>query len=240
MSRKPVIAITAAHCMEELKTFPRHYYVESIRKAGGIPLILPPVLTEEEANDVLDLFDGLLLTGGGDISPVYLKENPRRGIGNCIPERDFSEILLAKLALQHDFPLLGICRGIQVLAVAAGGGIYQDLPSQYPQVMEHRQTSPRQYPWHNVEVVEESMLYQVLKEKEIGVNSFHHQAVSEIPQGFIESASSADGVIEGIEKLGAKFCLGVQWHPESMETEAHSRALFKGFVTACGNEVYTF
>lgn len=234
MLSKPVIGITAAHCTEELKTFPRHYYVESIRKAGGIPFILPPVRTPEEANEVLPLIHGLLLTGGGDISPTYLREDPRRGIGGCFPERDFSEILLTQLALQQNLPLLGICRGIQVLAVAAGGKIYQDIPSQYPNAMQHVQTAPRQYAWHDVNIVEESVLFRLLNKTKIGVNSLHHQAVSEIPQGFIHCALASDEIIEGIEKSGAKFCLGVQWHPESMmETEVHSKVLFRGFVEAC-------
>lgn len=232
MLGKPVIGVTAAHCSEELKTFPRQYYVESIRKAGGIPIILPPVRAEAEANDTLDLLNGLLLTGGGDISPLYLKEDPIRGIGECFPERDLSEILLAKLSLQKNLSILGICRGIQVLAVAAGGRIYQDIPSQYPSALQHRQTAPRGDVWHNVDIVKDSLLYRLVKETRIGVNSLHHQAVLEIPQGFIQNASASDGLIEGIEKLGSKFCLGVQWHPESMAEQTHCQ-IFKGFVEAC-------
>ncbi|KUO71905.1 MAG: peptidase C26 [Desulfosporosinus sp. BRH_c37] len=233
MLRKPVIGITAAHCTEELKTFPRHYYVEGVRKAGGIPVILPPIRTHEEGRELLDQIHGLLLTGGGDISPVYLREDPHRGVGQCFPERDLSELLLTQQAMHQNFPLLGICRGIQVLAVAAGGGIYQDICSQYPSAMEHSQTAPRQCIWHNVEIVRESRLYRLLRETKIGVNSLHHQAVSEIPPGFIQNALASDGIIEGIEKHGAKFCLGVQWHPESIDTETHSQALFRGFIEAC-------
>ena len=105
--------------------------------------------------------------------------------------------------------------------------------------MEHSQTAPRQDVWHDVEIVGESLLYRLLREPRIGVNSLHHQAVLEIPPGFIQNALASDGIIEGIEKPGAKFCLGVQWHPESMlETETHSLALFKGFLEACqkGND----
>ncbi|MDP4126855.1 MAG: gamma-glutamyl-gamma-aminobutyrate hydrolase family protein [Bacillota bacterium] len=233
MFKKPIVGITAAHCAEELKTFPRHYYVESIKNAGAIPFIIPPVRTREEAEDVLKLLSGLVLTGGGDISPIYLKEDPRRGIGACFPERDLSEMLLTQLALQQNLPLLGICRGIQVLAVAAGGKIYQDINSQYPSAMLHSQTAPRQYAWHDVTILEDSLLFHLLEKPKIGVNSLHHQAVSELPQGFIHCALAADGIIEGIEKSDAKFCLGVQWHPESMETDVHSKALFRGFVEAC-------
>lgn len=234
MLKKPLVGVTAAHCTEELKAFPRHYYVESIKDAGGIPLIIPPVRTAEEAADILKLVSGLVLTGGGDISPRYLREDPRRGVGPCFPERDLSEILLTQLALQQDLPLLGICRGIQVLAVAAGGKIYQDIYSQSSSAMLHNQTAPRQNAWHDVEINKNSFLFRLLDKTKIGVNSLHHQAVSQIPQGFIQCALAGDGMIEGIEKLGAKFCLGVQWHPESMmETEIHSKVLFKGFIEAC-------
>ncbi|MHB1404855.1 MAG: gamma-glutamyl-gamma-aminobutyrate hydrolase family protein [Desulfitobacteriaceae bacterium] len=231
MSKKPVIGITVAHGKEELKTFPRVYYVTSVKEAGGLPLLLPPVESLSEAQEVLDLLDGLILTGGGDISPYFLGEDPLRGIGECQPERDSGELLLSKAALERDLPLLGICRGIQVLAVAAGGKIYQDIPSQHQGAMLHSQTAPRQYPWHQVEL-KESHLARILGERRIAVNSFHHQAVSEIPRGFILNALAPDGVIEGIEKAGAKFCIGVQWHPESMTEAKHSRALFKGFIQA--------
>ncbi|WP_407313357.1 gamma-glutamyl-gamma-aminobutyrate hydrolase family protein [Desulfosporosinus sp. SB140] len=231
---RPVIGITAAHCTEELKTFPRAFYIDSIRKAGGIPIVLPPVQSRDEGIEVLDLVDGLLLTGGGDISPTYLNEDPLRGIGACIPERDLGELLLSELALRKDLPILGICRGIQVLAISAGGKIYQDIPSQHPEAIQHNQTAPRQYTWHKVDIDQKSLLFRLLGEKKIGVNSLHHQAVREVPPGFQSNAMAMDGIIEGIEKLNAKFCLGVQWHPESMtETEQHSGALFHGFVEAC-------
>ncbi|MHB1652837.1 MAG: gamma-glutamyl-gamma-aminobutyrate hydrolase family protein [Desulfitobacteriaceae bacterium] len=229
---RPMIGITVAHYNEELETFPREYYVRSIRLAGGIPLLIPPVSGIEEGAEVLRRLDGLLLSGGGDISPIYLGELPVRGIKESFPQRDDSEITLVKQALDRDVPLLGICRGIQVMAVAAGGKIYQDIPSQYPSSLEHSQTAPREYPWHEVEL-SESLLYNIIKERKISVNSLHHQAVSALPQGFVTSAKAPDGVIEGIERPQAKFCLGVQWHPESMGQEIHSKALFASFVKAC-------
>lgn len=238
MVMRPVIGITAAHCTEELETYPRHYYVEGVKRAGGIPLILPPVRKPEEAAELLSLIHGLLLSGGGDISPVYLREEPQRGMGNCLPERDFSELLLTQLALLQDLPILAICRGLQVLAVAAEGEIYQDIYNQYPGAMQHSQTAPRQYPWHDVNIVEGSVLSRLFNKKKISVNSLHHQAVSAIPRGFIHCAVASDGIIEGIEKKDAKFCLGVQWHPESMlETEAHSIVLFKGFIEECAKQL---
>lgn len=232
MLKKPTVGITVAHCTEELKTFPREFYVESIRKAGGQPLLLPPVETKEEAEELVNLLDGIVLTGGGDIAPIFLGEQPKRGIGGCIPGRDQSEILLAQLALEHDLPVLGICRGIQVLAVAAEGKIYQDVPSEYPLALEHNQTAPREYTWHEVEVLD-SRLGEILGADKIRVNSLHHQAVSNVPEGFIKNAVAPDGLIEGIEKCGSKFCIGVQWHPEVLRNEEHSRRLFEGFVHSC-------
>jgi len=229
MNRKPVIGITVAHCSEELKTFPRTLYVESVKKANGQPILLPIVTTLEEAEEMLALVDALILTGGGDFSPMILGELPKRGIGDCLPERDWSEILLAQMAMKEDLPVLGICRGIQVLALAAGGKIYQDIISERPESIEHKQRAPRECAWHEVHLTE-STLGVLIEEKTIGVNSFHHQAVSVLPEGFIANAVAPDGIIEGIEKPGAKFCLGVQWHPEAMDKEKHSQRLFQGLI----------
>ena len=236
MSKKPLIGVTVAHVTEELRTFPRFYYVKSIKDAGGNPVLIPPVQSLEEAEEILDFVDGLLLTGGGDIAPSFLGEMPLPGIGPCFPERDLGEILLTQKALQADIPILGICRGIQVLAVAAGGKIYQDISTQYPKAIEHKQTSPREYPWHEINVLD-SLLGRIIGDKRIEVNSLHHQAVEKLPEGFIQNAVAPDGIIEGIEKVGAKFCIGVQWHPESLASDIYSRELFKAFVRACENLV---
>ncbi|MFZ3371890.1 MAG: gamma-glutamyl-gamma-aminobutyrate hydrolase family protein, partial [Desulfitobacteriaceae bacterium] len=191
MSRKPVIGISVAHCQEELKTFPRENYVRCIKAAGGIPILIPPLADQSEALEILNLIDGLLLSGGGDISPALMGEVPQRGIGGCFPERDSGELLLSSLAFQQDTPILGICRGIQIMAVAAGGKIYQDLALQHPQSFQHNQTAPRQYPWHDVNIVD-SLLKKVLREENIAVNSLHHQAVGKIPEGFCSNAISPD------------------------------------------------
>ncbi len=232
MNQKPVIGITAAHCTEELKTFPRALYVEMVKNAGGQPILLPPVKALEEAKEALGLVDGLILSGGGDISPNFFGELPSREMGDCLPDRDLSEIILAQVAINLDMPVLGICRGIQILAIAAGGKIFQDIPSQYPRAMQHKQTSPREYVWHEVELLDSS-LKVLIGQNKIGVNSIHHQAVSNIPDGFKINAIAADGIIEGIEKISARFCIGVQWHPEALVGENHSQRLFKKFVEAC-------
>ncbi|KLU60196.1 gamma-glutamyl-gamma-aminobutyrate hydrolase PuuD [Peptococcaceae bacterium CEB3] len=230
---RPFIGISVAHQAEELKSFPRHNYVQSIRKAGGIPVLIPPPADRQESEAVLAKLDGLVLSGGGDISPLYLGESPRGGLGSCFPERDLGEILLARGAIDKNIPLLGICRGIQVMAVAAGGGIYQDIPSQCPSALEHRQTAPRDCPWHEVEVMD-SGLSQIVGVKKLQVNSFHHQAVAVVPSLFRTIALAPDGIIEGIEAPHLRFCLGVQWHPEGMPTAEHSQAIFAALIRACG------
>ncbi|NMA68098.1 MAG: gamma-glutamyl-gamma-aminobutyrate hydrolase family protein [Desulfitobacterium sp.] len=229
LGRKPIIGITVAHCSEEINTYPRGYYVDAVKRAGGQPILLPPVSSSEEVREVMGLIQGLILTGGGDISPILLKETPLRGIGDCQPERDIGEILLAQEALAVDLPLLGICKGIQVLVVAAGGKIYQDIISQVPNSLEHKQKAPRNSPWHEVELLP-SQLRELLGQKRIQVNSFHHQAVSEIPPDFLVSSKAPDGIIESIERRDAQFCVGVQWHPEVMVEDQYSQRIFRGLV----------
>jgi len=229
MTHKPIIGITVAHYTEEIKSFPREFYVEAVRRAGGQPILVPPVKLQEDAQEIIQLIDGLLLTGGGDVSPMLFGEAPRRGIRDCNPERDLSEIMLTRIALAENLPLLGICKGIQVLVLAAGGGIYQDLVSECPGSLEHSQKVPRDSAWHEVQLAESRLAF-LLEEETIGVNSFHHQAVSRLPEGFIANAIAPDGIIEGIEKSSAGFCIGVQWHPEAMGQEKNSQRLFAEFV----------
>lgn len=233
--RKPLIGVTVAHHMEELSTFPRDYYVQSVRRAGGVPLLLPPVGDGEEAAFILTKLDGLVLSGGGDISPLYLGEFPHRAIKGCSPQRDLSEILFTKEAFNRDLPLLGICRGIQVLAVATGGSIYQDVPSQHEGAMLHNQTAPREFPWHEVNLG--GRFQTIMGRTKITVNSFHHQAVQQLPSGFRVGATAPDGIIEGIEAPEKCFCLGVQWHPEAMLEDPFSQALFSAFIQAVKSKV---
>jgi len=234
-------------------------YTAGVEEAGGLPLVLPvpyallggpasdgPGAARRIAAGVLDAVDGLILTGGGDLDPAYFGEGPVPGLGAIEPARDQFEIALAGLALERGLPILGICRGVQVLAVAAGGDLYQDLPSQRPGSLKHRQEAPRHALTHSVEVEDGTVLARLLRPGTFAVNTFHHQAVRRVPDGFRVSAVAPDGVIEAIEATGAGGgtmggtmggamgaasgstsggamggtagwpVLGVQWHPENL------------------------
>lgn len=211
--KSPVIAITGnyndANCM-----LAEGYY-KSVLLAGGIPLVIPPYENPDNLGELLDRVDGLLLSGGADINPLLLGEEPVKELHGINPKRDLQELLLVRLAADRQIPILGICRGIQTLTAALGGELYQDIHSQMEgDRIKHDQQLDRAYPSHTVEIVEDSMLYEIFKADRIAVNSFHHQAVKAPAPGFRVVAVSPDGVIEAVESTEHKSIIGVQWHPE--------------------------
>lgn len=215
-------------------------YVHCVYQAGGLPLLLPN-LPDVDAEAVLASLDGLLLSGGGDIDPVYWHEAPHPALGLVDPARDAFETALVRAALRRDLPLLGICRGVQVMAVATGGDLWQDLPSQCSGGLCHRQTTLRAETSHTVAVEAHSLLARVLwpnvtipaQSHVVAVNSFHHQAPRACGIVFSAIASSPDGIIEGLVAPDATFALGVQWHPEEMVASdpVHAR-LFSALIDA--------
>lgn len=239
MQRQPLIGISGSMNAEESQYFINRDYVRSLTEAGAIPLLLGPDMTDEQACQCAGTLDGLLLAGGNDVSPRCFGQEPVQGLGEVNPLRDQNELRLIELFLKEEKPILGICRGVQMLNVALGGTLIQDLPSQHRREdgqpsMSHRQTAPGMYPSHRVEVAEGSLLEQIVGRRELWVNSFHHQAVGEVAGQANLSAWAADGVVEAIELPDARFVLGVQWHPEIMtrkEDEA-SRRLFSAFAKA--------
>lgn len=209
-------------------------YVRAVVAAGGLPLLLPPVAGEELVDAWLACVDGLLLTGGVDVDPVWYGRDPAPRLGRISPDRDALELPLARAALERGLPLLAICRGVQVLNVAAGGTLVQDLPSEWPGAIKHYQEAPRWYPTHAVEVVSGSTLARLLGTLRPRVNSFHHQAVLEVGRGLVVAARAPDGVVEAVESADPdRFALGVQWHPEAMwERDPASLRLFAALVEA--------
>lgn len=231
---KPLIGITACTLLEAERDwiFNPHDYTRAVQRAGGIPVLLPFVTTEAEAAEVLDRLDGLLLSGGDDLDPLLYGELPHPKQGNISPERDLAELAYARVALARDMATLGVCRGHQVLAVAFGGALWQDIPSQVPEAIKHRQEGPKWYPTHPVAIAQGTRLHALLGSERL-VNSRHHQAVKRAPEGWVVSALSPDGIIEAMEHPGRRFALSVQWHPENFQGRPYNfDALFSAFVVA--------
>lgn len=190
-------------------------YCQSILKAGGIPFIIPCYDNTHALINTLERVDGILLTGGADINPLFLGEEPIKELHGINPRRDRQELLLTKLAADRQIPILGICRGIQTMNAAFGGTLLQDIHVQMEGTrIKHDQDLDRSYASHTITIEKDSLLYQLFETDTIAVNSFHHQAVKETALGFRVCARSTDGVIEAIESTEYKSMLGVQWHPE--------------------------
>lgn len=211
--KAPVIGLTG-NFRDSDCTLAEGYY-QSILKAGGTPLIIPPYDDTDALINTLDYVDGILLTGGADINPLFLGEEPVKELHGINPRRDRQELLLTQLAADRQIPILGICRGIQTMNAAFGGPLYQDIHSQMAGVrIKHDQDLDRSYASHTVGIEKDTLLHQLFGTDTIAVNSFHHQAVKEAAPGFRVCAYAPDGVIEAIESTEYKSMLGVQWHPE--------------------------
>lgn len=210
-------------------------YLESVRRAGGTPEVL--AVTADTASDALDHHDGLLLTGGGDINPSWFGDAPHPQAVAAEPGRDETEFALIRAAVARAMPVLAICRGIQVLNVAFGGSLVQDIPSQVAGAVPHAVTEPRVALAHEVWLATDSRLARLLAGTlEDGdtcrVNSRHHQAVARVADGFVVTATAPDGLVEALERPGEAFCVGVQWHPENFWRTGEFRGLFEGFIDA--------
>lgn len=192
-------------------------YYQSVLKAGGTPLVIPPYEDEDALVNILEHIDGLILSGGGDMNPLFVGEEPLPQLGSINHKRDLAELLLVKLAYDRQIPILGICRGLQMLTVALGGSVYQDIYTQLPdcKLIKHSQSLDRTSPSHTVRIDENSTILKSLAGgSSLSVNSFHHQAVKEAGPRLRVCAVSSDGIIEAVESCEYKSILGVQWHPE--------------------------
>ena len=209
---RPVIGITGNY--NELTCKLAEGYYKQIVEAGGTPVIIPPVSDKASILSTLDRIDALLLSGGADYNPLYAGEEPCAKLGGINAERDLPELLIAQLAYNRQMPILGICRGIQTLAMALGGHVKQDISD--IQTIKHSQDADRSQATHSVSIAIDSTLYNIYKEETLFVNSFHHQAVDDAGAHFRTVAKSADGMIEAIESTDFKSVIGVQWHPECL------------------------
>ncbi len=213
-AQKPVIGITGNYVERENRLAETYY--KSVVKAGGVPVIIPPLADTDAIVNTLSRIDGLLLSGGGDFNPLYCGEEPSPKLHSINSERDLPELLITRLAYNRQIPMLGICRGIQTLAMALGGRVEQDIEPKA--TVKHSQDADRSEPTHTVNIENDTILHSIYGSDTIAVNSFHHQAVAETGSKFKATATSADGFIEAIESREFKSIMGVQWHPECLDS----------------------
>ena len=224
MKKKLFVLLTCPEKKENknISLYCDHLYIKAITKAGGIPIVIAPPYTEIK-DEIMDIGQALVLTGGEDIDPIYYKEKQDPKTKGVDRERDKLEIELLKKAVDKNLPVLGICRGLQVINVAYGGTLYQDLPS-HPYDKDH-----------NIIIEKNSFLDKIFQKEKIRVNSYHHQAAKKVAPGFLPIAKTEDGIIESIIlKDEKKFVLGVQWHPERSYDKFEG--LFKEFIKIAGGE----
>ena len=209
-------------------------YIRCVENAGGVPVLLPPLVDPAPAADILRRLDGVLFVGGEDIDPGVYGEEPLPGYEPVPPHRGTFDLELARCALNSDLPILAVCYGAQLLAVVTGGTLWQHLPDQLPDGLEHRGKYP-DLPLHPVTLEPGTRLSRIFGTAAGEVNTSHHQGIRTLGEDWIVSAASPDGVIEGFERPGDRFVVGVQWHPELMETRPEQRALFEAFVEAASS-----
>jgi putative glutamine amidotransferase len=211
----------------------RQYYL-AIQDAGGIPVILPNIEKIDLADHYVKILDGLLLSGGGDVHPSFFNERIQAKNLSIKKERDRFEIALAQKAEKKRLPILGICRGHQVINIALGGTIYQDLSLRAEKTLNHKPEAVMRFKRkHKVKIKGGSKLFSIIKRGGIKVNTNHHQIIKDVAPDLLASAWSEDGVIEALEGKAKGFLISVQWHPEAMLKHPSSGAIFRAFVRAC-------
>ncbi|MFQ5828379.1 MAG: gamma-glutamyl-gamma-aminobutyrate hydrolase family protein [Candidatus Methylomirabilia bacterium] len=239
MSRHPLIGVTTSVTVQKdpERAYVNSAYLRAVQEAGGVPIPLPPQLEQPSLSELASRLDGLLLTGGGDLDPSAFGEPSHSSVYEVSPARDRLELWLVRSFMETRRPILAACRGIQVLNVALGGSLYQDVASNPGTEIRHNQTEPRDQPTHGVKVVSASFLARVLGADELEVNSMHHQAVRALGNGLLPVAFAPDGIIEGVEPAdedSSRFVLGVQWHPEELVArDQAARRLLRTFIDAC-------
>jgi len=236
--RKPLIGITgrkdtSARLLHSVMVAVGETYTRAIQHVGGTPVVIPPTVMDEDWDVLVAHLDGLLLSGGGDVDPVLYGEQSEPWMGQVDAERDVSELGLVRRWMTSGRPLLAICRGHQVLNVALGGTLYQDIAAYIPNALDHSYVParPMETLVHRVNLVAGSRLATILGGTTFEVNSAHHQAVKALGDGLTVVATAEDGVIEAIELQNHPFCIGVQWHPEAMVKAVETMwPLFEAFV----------
>lgn len=234
-TRRPIVGITANYSDEHLATLAEGYYL-SVLRAGGSPVIIPPYGDRGALVELLSTLDALVLSGGADIDPRYTGEEPRYDLLHTInPTRDEQELMLTLLAVDKGLPILGICRGIQTLAAALGGSVHQDIYAALGNnLLNHDQSEERGVATHWVSLSGNSRLARIFNNDKLFVNTFHHQAVNRVPQGFEAVAFSPDGVVEAMEATDGRSIIGVQWHPETFLLKENNECMLPLFSWLVG------
>jgi len=209
-------------------------YIQAVRNAGGMPLLIPLNLTTAELDEVFPRLDGILLPGGGDIDPVFFQGPAHNAVYGIDPDRDRVELHLIRQAAESGKPFLGICRGIQVINVALGGTLYTHIQDQHPNALRHDwyPDIPRDYLAHPIQVQKNSSLSRILGGTSVETNSLHHQGIHQPAPRLTPVAWAPDGIIEAVELTGHPFGLGVQWHPENLQAYPEMRALFQSLIAS--------
>ena len=239
MTKAPLVAVSMARG-RYTNGVPIHFlseaYTRALTASGAVPLLIPSTLTEDALRVIYERVDGLLMSGGGDVNPATYECEPSELSTDIDNFRDFTEETLVKWAYTEDKPLFGICRGSQIMNVALGGTLIQDIPSTVGTTITHRlanMTDPakRKEILHSIDVQPNTRLASIMQKNQVPVNSIHHQAIDKLATGLCITAHAPDGIIEALEAPGARFFLGVQWHPEEIfELSPEMQALFRAFV----------
>jgi putative glutamine amidotransferase len=236
--RPPLIGITTYGRQEAYPFSLPGTYLDAVRMAGGVPVLLPP--GESDPARLLEPLDGLIIPGGGDIDPSLYNGESHPTIYSVDSERDSFELNLAEFALENDIPILGICRGLQIMIVVSGGNLIPHVPDVYGTSVNHRlepEPGMRKATEHMVKIRSQTRLAKIVQTSEISVVSWHHQAVDTLPSGFCAVAHAVeDGVVEAVEHQFHPWAIGVQWHPELSANDPNHQRIFRGFVEATHNK----
>ena len=233
---KPLIGITPLVDTGRESLWMLPGYMDGIAEAGGMPVMLPLTHDSADLAHLTTMCDGLLFTGGHDVSPYLYSATPSAECGECSDERDRMELLLLREAIRQDKAVMGICRGIQFINAALGGTLYQDLPTEHPSDVEHHMTAPYDRHVHNVSILPSTPLHSLLGITTLGVNSYHHQAIRTLATDLTAMATSTDGLVEAVYHNTMRYLRAYQWHPEfSYKTDEASRKIFADFVQNSGS-----
>ena len=234
-SARPLVGVSCGEASGYSRVSAR--YADAVRMAGATPILIPVMADSVVLRDLLSRLDGLIISGGEDVAPSYYGEAPHPKLGKVNNFRDTYDFLLARIACDLKLPTLGICRGVQVINVAFGGSLYQDIPSEIPSDIPHAQSEPKTSPSHSVNVIEGTPLHALAGKTRMVANSFHHQAISKLGEGLEVMALADDGIIEAAYLPGERYFRAYQWHPERLfEIDEDNRAIFVDFINAAKNK----